>query len=53
MDIYSAPRPVSNLSQILRFPDPEGKEGLERQIKTRFESVKTNISVCGLAGLDP
>ena len=31
MDMYSVPRPVSNLSQTCRFPAPEGKEGIERQ----------------------
>ena len=30
MDMCSVPRPVSNLSQIYRFPAPEGKVGLER-----------------------
>ena len=51
IDMYSVPRPVlySNLSDLI-LPSPRGKG---RPRKAWSECVNTDISACGLAGIDP
>ena len=49
MAMYSIPCPVSNLSDL---PIP-GTSGWGRSKKTWTEYVKTDVSICGLAAIDP